>query len=89
MSAPTISPAPVERPAQLQANLAGAWKTICHFDAGNDAAAEQVQEGARLLHEASPGTSYRITTRDRCPVVLLYLSKGTYGIWMKAREAQQ
>lgn len=77
------------RPAQLQANLAGAWKTILTFDAGDDAAGDKVQQGALLLHEASPATSYRITTRDRRPVVLLYMGKSTHGIWMKAQEEQQ
>ncbi|MBV5296304.1 MAG: hypothetical protein JZU58_28525 [Curvibacter lanceolatus] len=78
-----------ERPAQLQANVAGAWKTVLTFDAGDDAAGDKIQQGALLLHEASPSTSYRITTRDRYPVVLCHLGKNTYGIWMKAQEAQQ
>lgn len=77
------------RPAQLQANLAGAWKTVLTFDAGDDAAGDKIQQGALLLHEASPSTSYRITTRDRYPVVLCHLGKNTYGIWMKAQEEQQ
>lgn len=79
---------PTERPAQLQANLAGAWKTVLTFDAGDDAAAEKIQQGALLLHEASPATSYRITTRDRYPVVLCHLGKNTYGIWMDAKHHQ-
>lgn len=77
-----------ERPAQLQANLAGAWKTVLTFDAGDDVAAEKIQQGTLLLHEASPATSYRITTRDRYPVVLLHLGKNTYGIWMDAKHHQ-
>ena len=72
------------RPVQLQVNLAGAWKTVLHFDAGNVTAAEQVQQGALMLHEAAPNTSFRISTRDRLPVVLRHLSKGTYGMWMTA-----
>lgn len=73
------------RPAQLQVNLAGAWKTILHFDAGNATASEQVQQGAQMLHEAAPSTtSFRIATRDRHPVVLHYLESGNYGFWMDA-----
>ena len=77
-----------ERPAQLQANLAGAWKTVLTFDAGDDVAAEKIQQGALLLHEASPATSYRITTRERYPVVLRALGKNTYGIWLDAKHYQ-
>lgn len=74
------------RPVQLQVNLAGAWKTILNFDAGNATAFEQVQQGAQMLHEAAPSTtSFRIATRDRQPVVLSYLGQGTYGLWMDAK----
>lgn len=88
MNTSTTAPAHVERPAQLQANLAGAWKTVLTFDAGDDVAAEKIQQGALLLHEASPATSYRITTRERYPVVLRDLGKNTYGIWMDAKYYQ-
>lgn len=69
-------------PAQLQVNTAGAWKTVLHFDAGDDAAAEKVQQGALLLHEAAPGSSWRIATREHLPVVLRHLGRNTYGIWI-------
>ena len=73
---------PAPRPVQLQANLAGAWKTVLYFDAGDDAAAENVQHGVVMLNEAAPDTAWRITTRGSLPEVLRYLAKGTYGIWM-------
>lgn len=73
---------PKTRPVQLQANLAGAWKTVLYFDAGDDTVAEKVQSGVVMLHEASPDVSYRITTRGSQPEVLRYLGKNTYGIWM-------
>ena len=69
-------------PVQLQANLAGAWKTVLHFDAGDDSASLQVQRGAQMLHEASPGTSWRIATRDAQPLVLRHMGKNTYGLWV-------
>lgn len=75
------------RPAQLQFAQSGPWKTVLTFDAGDDAAANQVQQGALLLHEVSPTTSYRITTQDKVPVVLRHLGKSTYGIWMDATYA--
>lgn len=74
--------APATRPVQLQVNLAGAWKTVLQFDAGDCAAAAKVQEGAQLLHEAAPVTGWRITTTDRQPIVLRYLSRSTYGMWI-------
>lgn len=74
------------KPVKLQANVAGAWKTIATFDAADDAAAAKVQEGAQLLHDASPNTAYRIAMIDgRSPTVLRQISKSTYGIWMDAR----
>lgn len=75
------------RPVQLQVNLAGAWKTVLHFDAGDATAAAQVQQGAVMLHEAAPITSFRIASQDRHPVVLSAMSKSTYGIWMDAKGA--
>jgi len=75
------------RPVQLQVNLAGAWKTVLHFDAGNATATEQVQQGALMLYEASPAASFRIATQDRHPVVLSAMGKSTYGIWMDAKGA--
>ena len=73
---------PAPRPVQLQANLAGAWKTVLYFDAGDDAAAENVQHGVVMLNEAAPATAWRITTRGALPEVLRHLGKNTYGIWM-------
>lgn len=73
---------PAPRPVQLQANLAGAWKTVLYFDAGDDAAAENVQHGVVMLNEAAPDTAWRITTRGALPEVLRHLGKNTYGIWM-------
>lgn len=78
----TSATTPTAKPVQLQANLAGAWKTVLYFDAGDDAAAEKVQQGVVLLNEAAPDTAWRITTRGALPEVLRYLAKGTYGIWM-------
>ena len=73
---------PAPRPVQLQANLAGAWKTVLYFDAGDDAAAENVQHGVVMLNEAAPDTAWRITTRGALPEVLRHKNKNTYGIWM-------
>ena len=70
------------RPVQLQANLAGAWKTVLYFDAGDDAAAEKVQQGVVMLNEAAPDTAWRITTPGSLPEVLRHLGKNTYSIWM-------
>ncbi len=71
-----------QRPVKLQANVAGAWKDVLLFDAGNDHAAANVQAGVAQLYEAAPGTSWRITTRDRVPVVLRHLGRNTYGLWV-------
>lgn len=71
-----------KRPVQLQANVAGAWKTVLIFDAGDDHAATNVQVGVAQLYEAAPGTSWRIATRDRIPVVLRHLGRNTYGLWV-------
>ena len=73
---------PAPRPVQLQANLAGAWKTVLYLDEGDDAAAENVQHGVVMLNEAAPDTAWRITTRGALPEVLRHLGKNTYGIWM-------
>lgn len=70
------------RPVQLQVNLAGSWKTVLHFDAGDAAACAGVQLGTSLLFEAAPGTSWRIATRERLPLVLRHLGKNTYGLWI-------
>lgn len=72
------------RPAQLQVNLAGAWKTVLHFDY---TAVDQVKQGALMLYEASPAASFRIASQDRHPVVLSAMSKSTYGIWIDAKGA--
>ena len=73
---------PTAKPVQLQVNLAGAWKTVLYFDAGDDTAAETVQQGTTMLHEASPTASWRIATREPLPQVLRYMGMNTYGIWM-------
>lgn len=75
------------RPVQLQVNLAGAWKTVLHFDAGNDTAASQVQQGALMLYEAAPNCSFRIATHDRHQTVLRHMGKSTYGIWIDSKGA--
>lgn len=75
------------RPVQLQVNLAGAWKTVLHFDAGDAVAAERVQQGALMLHEAIPNASFRIATRDGHQTVLRHMGRSTYGIWMDAKGA--
>ena len=79
--------ATTDRPVQLQANLAGAWKTVLHFDAGDEDAHAKVEEGARLLHEACPKVAFRIATAERSPAVLRYIGKSTYGVWMSATRA--
>jgi len=76
----------MSRPAQLQVNLAGAWKTVLKFDAGDDAAAEKVQQGAVLLYEADPHSNWRIATAERWPTVLRCMGRSTYGIWMDRSE---
>lgn len=73
-------------PMQLQANLAGAWKTVLKFDARDTDAYVDVLEGTRLLHKASPDTSFRIATCDRVPVTFSHMGKSTYGIWMEAKR---
>jgi hypothetical protein len=78
---------PTPRPVQLQVNLAGAWKTVLHFDAGNAMAAVQVQQGALMLFEAAPNASFRIATQERHPTVLRHMGKSTYGIWIDNKEA--
>lgn len=75
------------RPVQLQVNLAGAWKTVLCFDAGDDAVAEKVQCGAQMLHEAVPAASWRIATRDKLPLALRHMGKNTYGLWIASRNA--
>lgn len=72
------------RPAQLQVNLSGAWKTVLHFDYS---AVDQVKQGALMLYEASPAASFRIATQERYPVLLSAMGKSTYGIWMDAKGA--
>lgn len=73
------------RPVQLQVNTTGAWKTVLQFDAGNATAAEQVKQGAQMLHEACSGRSaFRIATCDRHPLVLSHMGGSTYGLWMDA-----
>lgn len=74
------------RPVQLQANVAGAWKTVLYFDAADAVAAEQVQRGVQVLHEASPATSWRIATKGSLPVVLRHLGQNTYGLWVGRKE---
>lgn len=74
------------RPVQLQVNNSGAWKTVLRFDAGDDAAGHQVQQAVQMLHQADPGPGWRIATRERLPVVLMHLSRSTYGLWI-ARAA--
>ena len=72
-----------QRPAQLQVNTAGAWKTVVSFDAGSDLAAAQVQEAAQVLHQVDPAPYWRITTAERHPVVLLHMGRSTHGLWIK------
>lgn len=69
------------RPVHLQVNLNGAWKTVLHFDAGDDPASDLAQKGAQTLHLASPATSWRISTRESYPIVLCHLGKDTGGAW--------
>lgn len=80
------TPAFQARPVQLQANSAGAWKTVLQFDASNDAATAQIQQAVSMLHEAAPSTSWQIATMGRPPMVLRYLGKSSYGIWMDRKE---
>ncbi|MDD2711399.1 MAG: hypothetical protein PHU77_00625 [Simplicispira sp.] len=77
-------------PVQLQANTNGAWKTVLEFDAGNDTAAQQVQQAVVMLYAAStsPLTSWRIATCNRSPDVLSHLSQSTYGVWI-SRKAER
>lgn len=75
-------------PVQLQLNTNGAWKTVARFDAGDEARAQAVQRAARELHEADPATDWRIATAERHPVVLMRMSRSTYGLWMNPEVAQ-
>ena len=82
-----MSAAETKRPAQLQVNNSGAWKTVVRFDAGDEARAAAVQRAAQELYEADQRTSWRIATEERHPVVLRAMSASTYGIWMTAEHA--
>lgn len=75
------------RPVQLQVALDGVWQTILHFDAGDATAADKVQQGALMLHEANPNASFRIATHDRHRTVLRHMGNSTYGIWMDSKGA--
>lgn len=82
-----MSGADTKRPAQLQVNTNGAWKTVARFDAGDEARVQAVQRAARKLHEADHAHTWRIATEDRPPVVLMYMGRSTYGLWMRAEVA--
>ena len=77
------------RPVQLQVNLAGAWKTVLQFDAGNVGASIDVQRAAEMLHAVAPVTSWRIATCDKVPVVLRHLARRTYGMWISRPESEE
>lgn len=82
--------APVQRrPAQLQVNTAGAWKTVVTFDASSDLQAAQIQEAVEVLHQVDQKPSWRITTTGSYPVPLRHLGRSTYGIWIDAKEPHQ
>lgn len=74
-------------PVQLQANTAGAWKTVLQFDARDDAMTQLVQQAVSMLYQADDKTHWRIATIDRSPDVLHHLSKSTFGIWIGRKES--
>jgi hypothetical protein len=76
------------RPAQLQVNTAGAWKTVVTFDASDDVDATK---GARSRSGSPPGgpeAQLRITTTASYPVPLRHLGRNTYGLWIDTKEPQ-
>jgi len=76
------------RPAQLQVNTAGAWKTVVTFDASDDVDATKVQEAVAALHQVDQKPSWRITTTASYPVPLRHLGRNTYGLWIDTKEPQ-
>ena len=82
-----IAPAQ-RRPAQLQVNTAGAWKTVLKFDATYEAEASRVQEAVQLLHQVDQQPNWRITTAASYPVPLRHLGRNTYGLWIDTKEPQ-
>lgn len=65
---------PDAKPAQLQVNNTGAWKTIVPFDAADALATGYAQEAATMLKRIDARRNqFRITTREGLPVVLMHL----------------
>jgi hypothetical protein len=54
-----VTPPPT-KPAQLQVNNSGAWKTVVHFDADNQHQAKAVETAAELLSMVAPKTTFRL-----------------------------
>lgn len=73
----------IPRPVRLEVNQRGAWKSICSFDAGDEAAADTVQMAAVNLQRVGGG-KYRICTEDSLPLPLMYLDDPDNG-WRPAR----
>ena len=82
-----IAPAP-RRPAQLQVNTAGAWKTVLKFDATYEVDVSRVQEAVQLLYQVDRQPNWRITTAASYPVPLRHLGRNTYGLWIDTKEPQ-
>lgn len=70
------------RPVQLQVNNTGAWKNVCHFDAGDQVAGFKVMEAAVLLQQVAPSTKFRIAMSGGLSEALMHLDKGE---WKKVR----
>ena len=77
-----------QRPAQLQVNTAGAWKTVVTFDASSDLEAAQIQEAVEVLHQVDQKPSWRIATVDSPSTSLRHLSRSTNGHWVDTKEPQ-
>lgn len=59
------------RPAKLELNNSGSWKTLARFDAGDDDQADKAHAAGQLLGElGGDKTALRIATDDPLPVVL-------------------
>lgn len=84
-----MATAPAQRrPAQLQVNTAGAWKTAVTFDASDDVAATKVQEAVEVIHQVDQQPNWRITTATSYPVPLRHLGRNTYGLRIDTKEPQ-
>lgn len=68
----TLAAVAKARPAKLQINNSGSWKTIARFDAGDEATGEKACTAGQLLGELGGlRTTLRIATDEALPTVLM------------------